>query len=585
MRTNKLNHKQFWLLKIILFIYFIPYSSNLYSQNREIEKKKIADNKIKTSTCYSCEYIFGKPDSCKVLAITKYDNKGNQLEVISSPTEEYSVKSFYKYDESGNLLELKQITRNDTTIWTNEYDSFGKTIKQYTFKNSKQTAIYLNVYESDKLISRTGHDNQKKLIYVSSNKYNKSGKVIENLFFNGTDTVTAKFIYNANNKLAKTTSKTITEYFYEQDTIALKRYINEDKSIKEEKFQYDDKKRIIQIIHHDSGAYNNTKTIIYNYDNKGNKIEEITTDSNFPNNYSKILYLYDDAGNLISKLRPNNPEGVKSKTYLYNEKHQLITKIEYEYKNDSSIYQFTYDEYGNKIQEIKKQYSMTFINEYEYNSKRSLTKENNYCISKDNKIKELTQTIEYEYNISEELIRATYKNFLIDLLYQKYSEKYSTGKLPDKNAKYSTLIYSIVYKYDDKNNLIEEYEDTDLHKSSGNNFHPKKYYYDNNNNLIENITFDPNSETLNRKSVFEYDSSGNLTIEKRINGGNKEAYYNIVYFYYDSENHLTDKFTYHYKGKESEHIKYIYDSTGKIIEEKKYKNAYDNLIKYTYEYY
>lgn len=215
MRTNKLNHKQFWLLKIILFIYFIPYSSNLYSQNREIEKKKIADNKIKTSTCYSCEYIFGKPDSCKVLAITKYDNKGNQLEVISSPTEEYSVKSFYKYDESGNLLELKQITRNDTTIWTNEYDSFGKTIKQYTFKNSKQTAIYLNVYESDKLISRTGHDNQKKLIYVSSNKYNKSGKVIENLFFNGTDTVTAKFIYNANNKLAKTTSKTITEYFYE----------------------------------------------------------------------------------------------------------------------------------------------------------------------------------------------------------------------------------------------------------------------------------------------------------------------------------------------------------------------------------
>lgn len=570
-------------LKIFLFCYFLISSSDLLSQNREIEKKRIIENKIKTTTCSRCEYIFGKPDSCEILSITKYDKKGNVIEVISSPDKVYSVINYYTYAASGNLLEIKQITGKDTTIWKNEYDSYGRKTKQVTYKNRLKTAEYKDQYQNEKLISTTGYTIQRKLIYLSKNRYNLNGKVIENLFFDGTDTTVTKHIYSKNDKQFTSTGQIVNELFYDQDTIALKRCIRKDKSIHEEKFQYDNERRVTQIVYRDSGSYNNIQIVNYDYDLKGNKIAEITTDRNLPNRYSKIQYEYDSSGNLVTSFHPHNNLGKTSKSYSYNDKKQLSTIIDYSSDNDSTTYQYSYDEIGNKIQEIKKHHNIIYTNEYEYDVNRKLIKENNYTAMTDNPKRIMTQTIEYEYNNSENVSKATYKNFQMDLFYQKHKLQDSTGKFPDKNSKYPPLIYSITYKYDDRNNLTEEYEDKVVNKSSGYNASSRKYYYNDNNKLIEKRTYYFNSEKISSKSIFEYDSKGNLIIEKIIRG-NQERPSQIIHYYYNAENQLADEFNYSFNGKQASHKKYFYNAIGKNIEERVFEPD-DSLMRYSYDHY
>lgn len=571
-------------LKLVALCHFLIYSPVLLSQNNNMEKKRIAANKLKTMTCFRCEYVFGKPDSCERLSVTNYDKTGNVVEVISSPDKEYAVKNHYTYDKSGNLLKTAQVVGKDTTTWKNEYDPYGRKIKQVTYKNRLKTAEYKYQYQNGNVISTAGYTAQGKLIYLSENKYNPNGKLIENLFFNGTDTTLTRHIYNKDNKQDAPTNKPVHEVYYDQDTIVLKRTINKDRSVHEEKFQYDHEKRLVQIVYHDSGRYDNIQIVDFQYDQKGNKTGEITTDKNSPSKTSGINYEYDSAGNLLRSLSTRSSIGKISKSYSYNNKEQLVRVVDHSPGSDSTTYQYSYDEAGNKTQEIKTHRNMVFTNDYGYDANRKLTKEQHYLALQGNQNKTLIQTVTYEYNHSNAVSRATYQDFHMDLFYQKQKLQDSTGKFPGKGASQAPLIYSVAYKYDDRNNLIGKYEDKALNKSNGYNANAHKYEYNDANKLTEHRTYYDNSERIGRKSVFEYDDKGNLSVEKTILGGAQDRISQIVQYRYNSENQQTDEFVFSFNGKQISHKKYIYNAKGKTVEERVFEPD-EHLIRYSYEQY
>ena len=287
---------------------------------------------------------------------------------------------------------------------------------------------------------------------------------------------------------------------------------------------------------------------------------------------------------LILKLFGSNIEGTIDKVYRYNKSGELINMVQYKSHRDSTTYQYTYDrKSGKKKQEIKKEYKITSIIEYKYNSNGDLKKESVYVIPLQDS-KKLFNTTEYKYDSQKKLIRSKYTDYTLVLMYEKYLEKDSTNKLPPKSPNFQSFTYSIAYKYDDNNNLIEEYEEKELSSRNNNNVQAHKYFYNDKNLLLKDISYYPNSDRIYRKKLYEYDDKGNLIIEKRFTVGKTERLINIIYFYYNSDKQLIEEIYYDPSGKAREHRKYIYDSSGKIIKELVFPTN-KSLIKFVYETY
>lgn len=273
------------------------------------------------------------------------------------------------------------------------------------------------------------------------------------------------------------------------------------------------------------------------FNNEGKLIEELCE------NGEKTVYGYDEKGNLTSVVYSGNEKNTR-KEYTYDENGNKLTELVY--NNEKLVYEETNFYIGNMLVLID---STTFYSvgdeeirdirsrEFTYNDNNELIKEREYfddtriTTEYENglKMKILCEynvvtsyvtsyRIEYSYNESGNELSVT--KFIGDSMEEeaKTVKNYNeNGKLQTcTDYKYSDVISTTEYSYDDKGNLTKSVE-TDI--GLGNRV--KEKYFDENGNMVKYIVngviVEENTYYENNmiKSRTEYENDGRL-LAKRV---------------------------------------------------------------------
>ena len=633
--------KQVMIGFFLLFNYF--YSPCLYSQNQELTKKDIVHWNIKSCTTSKCKFVYGQPDKCETQDIDIFDKNGNKIEHTSIINKNRFTKTYLKYDTKENLIEEKYIDGKDTSIIKYEYDSQNKKIKKSIFKNSqlkssisteynsigkickvknyesgilisnseinydiqgkeiskkvytnnKLSSYYNNSYVKDLLTLSIGYNSNNKLIYLYKSKYDDFDNEIENLYYAGYDSILTTATYNKKKKLSKRITikpdslyKSITDIYYNKDTIAFQKRVDHDNNVTIRKYQYDDKKRLIQLFTKDSGRYMNTSAECYFYDDKNRLLEtDFKSDTSSQDINSIRKYSYDTTGTLTSILYNHNALGKISKSCIYDENGKLIKMVERPYigNKDSIVHFYTYNpKTGNKIQETIQETKIGYIIKYTYDRNGNVKTEEKHIYSE--KLGEMPfEDIEYEYDSKNNLINKISRSHGFDAFKLLPKEEIiDTVQFNSALKYYSNMKYCLTYKYDKNNHLISEYEDKKRFNTN-NGSDPKKYFYNEKGQLVEKQDFNHlDTNRISIKRTYEYDVNGNLITETCYNDGKSNIAY-LKKFEYNSSNKLTDEFEYAVYGQDNEHKKYYYNSEGEIIKEITY-TPQRSIVKYVYEF-
>lgn len=276
------------------------------------------------------------------------------------------------------------------------------------------------IYEIDK--------NQNKTLFITEEErpykvfFDERGNVVENEQYNSEGKVFLKYIniYTYHNNIIKSKEsycrgylcmnegKTITKYNNKGLVIEITIYDNKGEVISTEKFQYDEKDKLVKetlkgFYYSEGGDFeiekhpiDRVRTYNYKYEN-GNLIEEASSDGEIKRydiqgriieerrkyNYTDYFYSYDDCNNLIKKVEvyhPNNDLKRTETTYKYDNNNLVEettsygSRTFYKYDNrnnlieetfkDGSKITYKYDEKGNWIEKRQNNFLTERIVEY-----------------------------------------------------------------------------------------------------------------------------------------------------------------------------------------------------------------------------
>lgn len=584
-----------FLFKTYLILSIILLINPLIAQNRLQERKLLADNRIKTKIVKECKYVFGTLDSCVLENTIQYDEFGREIEYNINPNQEYSLKGFYSYNQLGRCVNSGQIYRGDTTFGINIFDTNGLVISHKNFKNQILESNYISEYKNGKLTLSIEYDSNKNMISKTNFKYDDQGNMVEVGEFKGKDSITYRYWFDSKNRQIKsvridhkTHSQSVSNSFYNEDTIELIRSIRPNNELSEEKFIYDNQLRLIRTIRRNSmDQYDNTKVYDTKYDDNNYIIKTYWFDQKDSTLLQSVIQnTYDSKGLLISSTY-NSIMGEKdSKKYIYNNNGKLI-KIEVLIANncesiDIQKVEYIYDSInGNLIQkkEIESP-NKEKIFLYKYDNKGKLISEIIFMSGKsgEKSINICLDSIDYKYDSKNNIISERHQS---DFIYQAFLIMYKdTNILNQKHYKETMLEdYTIGYKYNENNLLIEKAR----LKGTEGHFIPERYFYDTNGYLIETQQLDIQDNTIRRKMTYQYDSVGNLYMENIEFGDGDRG--ETLFYKYDSSRKLIEKIIYDSRGSKENHIKYYYDEFNKLIKESKIFDDDPLLTKYEYETY
>jgi len=241
---------------------------------------------------------------------------------------------------------------------------------------------------------------------------------------------------------------------------------------------------------------------------------------------------------------------------LKKEQNKFVLKTGSENKQTIQKTYFIYDEFRNiaqKLDSVNNTYKKIIIS---YEDDGSISREEIYD-SKDNKLK----VISHEYDNLLRLIESTEKDIDASC---KTTKKYAydsynnmaSYKLTStcKDSMYKSLNITFIYKYDNKNNVIEK------------------------NTLYSDKNF--------KTEFFKYGSNGKCSQTNILVGQDK---YTVILHYYDKTNFLVKQERSEVNGEEKKNFikTFTNDQYGNLLEikETNEKGEHTLIIKYVYEYY
>lgn len=133
------------------------------------------------------------------------------------------------------------------------------------------------------------------------------------------------------------------------------------------------------------------------------------------------------------------------------------------------------------------------------------------------------------------------------------------------------------YIYDDENNLIEERD----YWKEGSLSWRRLYQYDSNRNKIEELVYTGDDE-LRHKYRYQYDKKGNVTL--KMDFFEDTIHWRSTQYLYDENKNLIETNIYNMPGnKLKDKIKFNYDKSGNVTEETRYSSDGSVMNKVTYE--
>jgi hypothetical protein len=139
--------------------------------------------------------------------------------------------------------------------------------------------------------------------------------------------------------------------------------------------------------------------------------------------------------------------------------------------------------------------------------------------------------------------------------YSRYTYDSKGNKIRSNWYNYEDINSKVIYKYDAKGNLAEEYIYND-NRGDKSLKERDTYRHDSKGNLIENYWYNPDG-SLERRYVYKYDSTGLMTEE----------------VWYDKNNKLETKYTYRYDDYGNKTEENVYKGDGSL--DHKYTCRYD----------
>ncbi|MCB5445342.1 RHS repeat-associated core domain-containing protein, partial [Intestinibacter bartlettii] len=415
-----------------------------------------------------------------------YDNKGNKTKEIFSNgdyksydyTDDNQVKAIIYYSKEDNEAGRKTLETDYTykggtgdlySMIDYKYDGNDKIPYHYTYyeyDSNKKLTGYSEL--STNSTPSSGEIESHKLTYV----YDVEGNIIEIIYPTSlNDSISSiQFEYNNNGWISKVyaningTSKDLREYSYDKygkiDTIKDFTYdvnANVNGHILK-KYTYDDLNRVKSMKYYDSKDLNTVKeSYTYTYD-KNSNIKSESIINNYPTNDSdkvdeKRLYEYDNLARLTKSDIVNNKNNQTSYyNYTYDEVGNVISKAEIlsDTEKNATVYTYnalnqlktskTTDAVNNKLTSDKiYTYDQNGNNTKEVDSSKNVTKEMTYDV--DNRLdtytlteNDKTTTQSNLYNGNGQRIQKTEGDNTINYYYQNGNVLYTTDKDEKKTS-------------------------------------------------------------------------------------------------------------------------------------------------------
>jgi hypothetical protein len=322
--------------KIFSLLWILCFSLIIIAQpkDEEKERKRIADNKIKTITQWSHRFAQGKPNPTGVkTTVTNYDKSGNPIEITSYKSNgEISSRLVYRYNEQNLRTEYVQYQKlNKASIeisykQTFHYNNKGQKTHEVVFDGASSYRIMYEYYPDDQLkeIQKLGVSNKIEERWIYSYKGNtqeisvmKPDKVLSSMQrreFDGKGNLLSDIrLDDKGNELRK-----IINIFDAKSRMVVMEEYYADKLIKKLEYKYNDKDLVIEIIQHNADGSKFTQSK-YGYDSKGSLIEEKWSEDKTAE-FSLKQSRYDNSENVI-----------ETDSYFAPYRYRVLYKYTYEY--------------------------------------------------------------------------------------------------------------------------------------------------------------------------------------------------------------------------------------------------------------
>lgn len=318
----------------LLLVLFSAFSISAQVKDEEIDRKRIADSKIKVSTQWAYRYTQGKLNAKgSKTAETKYDNQGNPIEIVNYRSSgEVSSKVLYKYNKS-----------NQRT----EYVMYQKKMGESKLSISYKQTIQYN--KEGVKISELIYDGA--MGYRITYDYTSDGKLKQILKFDGNNKVSERWVYSydGNNQQVnvfipdKTLDAVINKKFSPKGELIEEQQLNAGgKEVKKVINTYS--AQGLEVKKEEFAMEKLIKSFEYVYDSD-NLLVEVVQINPDGTRFTQSRYSYDTSGNILEeRWSEGNQDEFSHKQSSYNRKNILLETDQYfaPYKY-RVLYKYTYE--------------------------------------------------------------------------------------------------------------------------------------------------------------------------------------------------------------------------------------------------
>lgn len=324
----------------LLLLFLLQLSSGVFAQltnDEEIERKRIAESKIKKSIQWTHRYNNNKPtpEGYKT-SETQYDKAGNPVEIINYRANgDISSKLIYRYNSSNQKIEYLMYQKEKdaknlklTYKQTFHYNQQGMKTHEVVFDGIAGYRITYSYYPDG---------NSKEIV-----KYNPANAVAEKWVYT----------YNGSNQELKVyTGDGILSYIVRKkidgkgNVLEETRFGSNEKEQKRVAYVYDAKSRVTEMAEYFSG--NLSKKLFYKYNDLG-VVSEIRQQNPDGKEFVQSAYKHDANGNLLEERwsEDSNTSELSHKQSKYDSRGNIVEMDSYyaPYKY-RVLYKYTYEFY------------------------------------------------------------------------------------------------------------------------------------------------------------------------------------------------------------------------------------------------